>query len=80
VRVYGCRVLWYDSEEIMREHRNRFNTCGSMLVIWTALTKLYSHMLDSNFKVDVLSGSNTPQVQSLLSHGFTFLGSDLFLA
>jgi hypothetical protein len=28
-----------------------------MLVIWTALTKVYSHMLDSNFKVDVLSGS-----------------------
>jgi len=51
-----------------------------MLVMWTALTKVYSHMLDSSFKVDVLSGSNTPQVQSLLSHGFTCLGSDLFLA
>jgi len=51
-----------------------------MLVIWTALTKVYSHMLDSSFKVDVLSGSNASQMQSLLSHGFTCLGSDLFLA
>jgi hypothetical protein len=63
----------------MRELGNGFNTCASMLVMWTALTKVYSHMLDSNFKVDVLSGSNIPQVQSLLSHGFTCLGSDLFL-
>lgn len=51
-----------------------------MLGIWRALTKVYSRMLVSNFKVDVLSGSNTPQMQSLLSHGATCLGSDLFLA
>jgi hypothetical protein len=51
-----------------------------MLVIWTALTKIYSHVSDSNFMLDVLSDLNAVQVQSLLSHGFRCLGSDLFLA